>query len=215
MSRSDRGGIKSKMLQFVAINPVFSVIILKKFLKYQFATSNRIMIMEKQEELIHQAIENKIYIIRGQKVMLDFDLAELYGVETKALNRSVKRNSKRFPADFMFQLNNQELKNLKYQFGTSSWGGARKLSFAFTEQGVAMLAGILNSDRAISVNIEIMRIFVRIRQMLSDNTELRLEIENIKKKINNHDKNIEIVFRYLDELLEKKEEPVKQNKIGF
>jgi regulator of replication initiation timing len=108
---------------------------------------------------------------------------------------------------------------LRSHFGTSSWGGIRKLPYVFTEQGIAMLSGILNSDRAISVNIEIMRIFTRIRQMLSDNTELRLEIENIKKKLNNHDKNIEIVFKYLDELLEKKNkpetEPKPRNIIGY
>ncbi len=167
-----------------------------------------------QEELIHQSIENKIYIIRGLKVILDSDLAELYDVETKTLNRSVKRNLKRFPSDFMFQLNNQELINLKYQFGTSSWGGARKLSFAFTEQGVAMLSGILNSDRAIQVNIQIMRIFVKIRQMLADNTELRVEIEQIKNKIRDQDANIEIVFKHIDELLDKKK-PEITTQIGF
>ena len=171
--------------------------------------------MEEKELLVHQTIEYKIFIIRGQKVILDTDLAELYGVETKALNRSVIRNSKRFPADFMFQLNNQEFRNLKCQIGTSSWGGARKLPYAFTEQGVAMLAGILNSERAIAVNIQIKRIFVKIRQMLSDNTELRLEIEQIKKKLDNHDKNIELVFSYIDELLEKREAHGKINKIVF
>ncbi len=176
--------------------------------------------MEEKELLIHQTIENKIYVIRGQRVMLDFDLAELYGVETRMLNKSVKRNLKRFPSDFMFQLNNQEFRILMFQIGTSRWGGTRKEPYAFTEQGVAMLSGILNSERAISVNIEIMRIFVKIRQMLSDNTELRLEIEQIKKKVNNHDQNIEIVFSYLDELAEKydksaKEKPETKNKIGF
>jgi hypothetical protein len=115
----------------------------------------------------------------------------------------------------MFQIDNQEFKNLMFQFGTSSWGGVRKLPYAFTEQGVAMLSGILNSDSAISVNIQIMRIFTRIRQMLLDNTELRLEIEQIKKKLNNHDKNIEIVFSYLDELMEKRSEPENKIKIGF
>ncbi len=98
---------------------------------------------------------------------------------------------------------------------TSGWGGKRKLPFVFTEQGVAMLSGILNSDRAIGVNIQIMRVFTRIRQMLADNTELRLEVEKIKKKLDNQDKNMEIVFRYLDELLEKKENPDERNKIGY
>ena len=104
---------------------------------------------------------------------------------------------------------------MKSQFVTSSWGGKRKLPFVFTEQGVAMLSGILNSDRAIAVNIQIMRIFTRIRQMLADNTDLRLDIEKIKNKLDNQDKNMEIVFRYLDELLEKKEMPEVRNKIGF
>lgn len=162
-----------------------------------------------------ELVMNKIYLVRNQKVMLDSDLAELYQVETKVLNQQVKRNLKRFPEDFMFQLSEQEFNNLKSQIVTSSWGGKRKLPLVFTEQGVAMLSGILSSDRAIAVNIQIMRIFTRIRQMLSDNTELRLDIEKIKTKLTNQDKNMEIVFRYLDELLEKKENPTERTKIGF
>jgi len=111
-------------------------------------------------------IQNKIYEIRGIKVMLDFDLAEMYQVETKRLNESVKRNIKRFPKDFMFQLTNKELTILKSQFATSRWGGSRKLPYAFTEQGVAMLSGLLNSDVAIAVNIIIMRAFVAVRQLI-------------------------------------------------
>jgi hypothetical protein len=141
-----------------------------------------------------ELVMNKIYLIRNQKVMLDSDLAELYLVETKVLNQQVKRNLKRFPEDFMFQLTAQEFDNLKSQFVTSSWGGKRKLPYVFTEQGVAMLSGILNSDRAIAVNIQIMRIFTRIRQMLADNTDLRLDIEKIKNKLDNQDKNMEIVL---------------------
>jgi hypothetical protein len=147
--------------------------------------------------------------------MLDSDLAELYQVTTGNLNKSVNRNVKRFPDDFMFQLTEIEFKNLMFQNGISSWGGKRKLPYVFTEQGVAMLSGILNSDRAIAVNIQIMRIFTRIRQMLADNTDLRLDIEKIKNKLDNQDKNMEIVFRYLDELLEKKENPIERNKIGY
>ena len=166
-----------------------------------------------------EVVMNKIYIIRGQKVMLDVDLANLYQVETKVLNQQVKRNLKRFPGDFMFQLTVTEFENLKSQFVTSSWGGTRKLPLVFTEQGVAMLSGILNSDRAIAVNIQIMRIFTKVRQMLTDNTKLRLDIEKIKKKLDNQDKNMEVVFRYLDELLEKKElQPAaiqKRTKIGY
>ncbi len=162
-----------------------------------------------------EMVMNKIYMIRNQKVMLDRDLAELYQVDTKRLNEQVKRNSKRFPDDFMFQLTQLEFDNLKSQNATSSWGGIRKLPLVFTEQGVAMLSGILSSDRAIAVNIQIMRIFTKVRQMLTDTTELRLDIEKIKKKLDNQDKNMEIVFRYLDELMEKKENPESRTKIGY
>ncbi|HRH11586.1 MAG TPA: ORF6N domain-containing protein [Bacteroidia bacterium] len=162
-----------------------------------------------------EVIVNQIYLIRGHKVLLDKDLANLYQVTTGNLNKAVQRNLKRFPSDFMFQLNEEEFKNLIFQNGTSSWGGTRKLPFAFTEQGVAMLSGILNSDRAINVNIQIMRVFTRIRQVLIDNTELRLAIEEIRKKTNNNAKNIEIVFQYLDELIEKKESTKPRRKIGY
>ncbi len=174
--------------------------------------------MSKQEKLAlvpYELVMNKIYLIRNQKVMIDSDLAELYQVTTGNLNKSVSRNIKRFSDDFMFQLTEIEFKNLMFQNGISSWGGKRKLPFVFTGQGVAMLSGILNSDRAIAVNIQIMRIFTKIRQMLVDNTDLRLDIEKIKNKLDNQDKNMEIVFRYLDELLEKKENPEERNKIGY
>jgi hypothetical protein len=150
-----------------------------------------------------EIITSKIYLIRDRKVMLDEDLAELYGVETRRLNEQVKRNIGRFPEDFMFQLTKVEFDNLIFQFGTSSWGGRRKLPYAFTEQGVAMLSGVLNSNRAIKVNIQIMRVFTKVREILMDNLSVRLEIEEIKKKLSNHDKNIELVFSYLDELIEK------------
>ena len=162
-----------------------------------------------------EIISNKIFLIREVKVMLDKDLAELYGVSTGNLNKAVKRNIKRFPEDFMFQLNLEEFEILKFQFGTSSWGGTRSFPYAFTEQGVAMLSGILNSDRAIGVNIQIMRIFTRIRQMFSDTLSLKLEIEDIKKKLQNQDKNIEVVFSYLDELINKEEEQIPRKRIGF
>lgn len=162
-----------------------------------------------------EAVISKIYFIRGHKVMLDRDLAELYQVTTGNLNKAVQRNLKRFPEDFMFQLNNTEFKNLIFQSGTSSWGGTRKLPYAFTEQGVAMLSGILNSDRAVSVNIQIMRVFTQVRQRLFDNTELRLAIEEIRKKTDNNTKNIELVFQYLDELLEKKENQKPRKQIGY
>lgn len=170
------------------------------------------------KEIIHQIVENKIYIIRNQKVMLDRDLAELYGIETKQLKRQVNRNKERFPEDFMFELNSDEFANWRRQFGTSNSGdkmGLRYAPYVFTEHGILMLSSVLNSERAIQVNIQIMRTFARIRQMLSDNTELRIEIQKIKEKLNNHDKNIEVVFHYIDELLEKKEQSDKRNKIGF
>lgn len=161
-----------------------------------------------------EIVMNKIYVIRGHKVMLDKDLAELYEVTTGNLNKAVKRNIKRFPDDFMFQLTPKEYESLRFQIGILNRGGHSKyMPYVFSEQGVAMLSSVLTSDRAIAVNIQIMRIFTRIRQMLMDNTELRLEIEKIKKKLDNHDKNMEIVFQYLDELIEKKEKPRKQ--IGF
>ena len=176
--------------------------------------------MAKQTKAItvpDEIVMNKIYFIRGQKVMIDTDLAELYGVETKVLKQAVKRNTERFPEDFMFEMNKQEFVNLRSQFVTSSLthGGVRYLPMIFTVQGVAMLSSILNSKKAIAVNIQIIRIFTRIRQMLMDNTELRLEIEKIKKKLDNHDKNMEVVFQYLDELLEKKEKPIPRKAIGY
>ena len=167
--------------------------------------------------LSDEAVINKIYLIRNQKVMIDRDLAEMYGVETRVLNQAVKRNEKRFPLDFMFQLSVEELKNWKSQFVTSKIKmGLRKAPYAFTEQGVAMLSSVLNSDTAIEVNIQIIRVFTRIRQLLLENTEIRLEVEKIKKKLDNQDKNMEIVFQYLDELLEKKQEPkIDRKHIGF
>ena len=129
------------------------------------------------------AIESLIYEIRGKKIMLDRDLARLYGVETKVLNQAVKRNIKRFPEDFMFQLTLEEYSNLKSQIVTSSWGGTRKLPLVFTEQGLAMLSGLLNSDTAISVNIAIMRTFASIRQYLYNNHAISLELETIKTKL--------------------------------
>lgn len=169
--------------------------------------------MSKEISIPDEIITSKIYLIRGQKVMLDRDLAELYGVTTGNLNKAVGRNIKRFPDDFMFELDKEEFDNLRSQFDTSKWGGTRKPPKAFTEQGVAMLSGVLNSDRAIAVNIQIIRVFTKIREVLTDTLNLKLEIEEIKKKLSNQSKNIELVFSYLDELIEKKETPRKQ--IGF
>ena len=165
--------------------------------------------------LSEETIADKIYFIRNQKVMLDRDLAILYGIETKVLNQAVKRNMSRFPEDFMFQLTEIEFQNLKSQIVTSSWGGTRKLPYAFTEHGVLMLSSVLKSDKAIQVNIQIMRIFTKVRQMLLDTTELKIDILQIQKKLENHDKNIELVFSYLDELIEKKENEPPRPTIGY
>lgn len=174
------------------------------------------MTTEKTTVLIpDERIVDKIYLIREQKVMLDRDLAELYGVETKVLKQQVKRNLDRFPSDFMFELTENEFSILRSQFVTSSWGGTRYLPMVFTEQGVAMLSSVLNSKKAINVNIQIMRIFTRIRQMLTDNLSIKIEIEEIKKKLQNQDKNIELVFSYLDELITKQQNPTPRKRIGY
>ncbi len=154
-----------------------------------------------------EIITSKIYLIRDKKVMLDEDLAELYGVATGNLNKAVNRNINRFPDDFMFKVTKEEYDNLIFQFGTSNWGGRRKLPYAFTEQGVAMLSCVLKSERAITVNIQIMRVFTKVREILMDNISVRLEIEEIKNKLASQDKNIELVFSYLDELNEKHDAP--------
>ena len=160
-------------------------------------------------------ISSKIYLIRDQKVMLDKDLSELYAVENKQLKRQVRRNIERFPDDFMFELNQLEFDNLRSQIGTSSWGGTRYMPMAFTEQGVAMLSSVLNSTTAIKVNIQIIRVFTKIRAILTDTMSMKLEIEEIKKKLSNHTKNIELVFNYLDELIDKKDNTEPRKKIGY
>ena len=162
-----------------------------------------------------EVIMTKIYYFRGQKVMVDSDLAELYGVETRRLNEQVARNIDRFPDDFMFRLDEKEFESLMSQIATSKRGGRRKLPYVFSEHGVLMLSSVLNSKQAIKVNIQVMRIFTRIRQMFTDNTDLRLEIEKIKTKLDYQDKNMEVVFRYLDELIEKKQEPTERRMIGY
>ena len=171
--------------------------------------------MSQEVTIPDEIITSKIYLIREQKVMVDRDLAELYQVETKQLKRQVRRNIERFPEDFMFELTKEESDNLRSQFGTSSWGGSRYIPMVFTEQGVAMLSSVLNSSRAIAVNIRIIRVFTKIREMFTDNLNIKLEIEEIKKNLSNQNKNIELVFSYLDELLEKKENPKPITKIGY
>lgn len=168
-----------------------------------------------QDYLHEEVISSKIYFIRDQKVMLDSDLATLYAVETKQLKRQVRRNIERFPEDFMFELTEVEYEILRCQFGTSSWGGTRHLPMAFTEQGIAMLSSVVNSPTAIRVNIQIIRVFTKIRQVLIDTIRLKLEIEEIKKKLSNQNQNIELVFSYLDELMDKKENTKPRKSIGF
>jgi hypothetical protein len=156
-------------------------------------------------------IEKAILLIRGQKVMLDADLAELYGVETKMLVRAVKRNINRFPTDFMFQLSKEEFDNLRFHFGTSSvWGGRRYPPYAFTEQGVAMLSSVLRSRRAIQVNIEIMRAFIRLRQMLASHVELARKLDALEKK---YDAQFKQVFEAIRQLMAPPEP--KRRPIGF
>jgi len=173
--------------------------------------------MENEILLSEELISNKIYFIRNQKVMLDRDLAALYGIETRVLKQAVKRNISRFPEDFMFELNKSEFENWRSQFVTSNSDkmGLRYTPMAFTEHGVLMLSSVLKSDKAIQTNIQIMRIFSKVRQMLLDTTDLKIDILQIQKKLENHDKNIELVFSYLDELSEKKENEMPRTKIGY
>lgn len=176
--------------------------------------------MTKKNQLVaisDEVVMNKIYLIRDQKVMLDRDLAELYEVETKRLKEAVRRNLDRFPEDFMFELTKEEFTNWRTQFATSNADkmGLRAPPFAFTEHGVLMLASVLNSEKAIQVNIQIVRIFTRIREALTDNLSIKLEIVEIKKRLQNQDANIELVFNYLDELIEKQENPKPRKQIGY
>lgn len=177
--------------------------------------------MSKKENSLsipNEIIINKIYVIRGQKIMVDRDLAKLYGVETKQLKRQVSRNKERFPQDFMFEMNKIEFEDWRRQFGTSNSSdkmGLRYAPYVFTEHGVLMLSSVLNSPRAIQVNIQIMRVFTRIRQALIENTDLRLAIEKLEKKTDNNTKNIEMVFQYIDELGDKKEISKPRKKIGY
>ncbi len=157
-----------------------------------------------------ERIASKIYLIRNVKVMLDMDLAELYAVETKVLKQTVRRNSDRFPADFMFELTRDEFKNLRSQIVTSSWGGARYLPMVFTEQGVAMLSSVLKSERAIHVNIQIMRTFTKLREALLDNKDIRRELEGLKQIT---EERFRIVFETLDQILAVENKPKK--KIGY
>jgi hypothetical protein len=165
-----------------------------------------------------EAIISKIYLIRGVKVMLDQDLAKLYGVYTHRLNEQVKRNPGRFPSDFMFQLNQEEFQNLISQNAISSWGGRRKPPFAFTEHGVLMLASVLNSERAIHVNIQIVRIFAKMRDILITHQEFIERFRQIEMKLDDHDDKILLISEYLRQLEKEKQqrdEQADRRRIGF
>ena len=158
----------------------------------------------------NETIVNKIYVFRGVKVMLDRDIAELYGVETRVLNQAVKRNIDRFPDDFMFQVNEDEFKILISQNVTSSWGGTRKMPYAFTEHGILMLSNLISSGRAVSVSIQIIRVFTKLRQMLSTHEDLKKKIEDMEKK---YDHQFKIVFDAIRKLITDDQKP--KPKIGF
>jgi len=177
---------------------------------------------ELQTLVAEQKILNKIYVIRGEKVMLDKDLAEMYGVETRVLNQGIKRNMARFPKDFMFQLSSKQFQNLISQNVTSSWGGTRKLPYAFTEQGVAMLSSILNSKTAIEVNIRIIRVFTKMREFALTHNEILTQLARLEKEVGSINRNterntkdIENIFTVLKELIEKDAKPGPRRKIGF
>ena len=160
-----------------------------------------------------ERIARAILVIRREKVMLDSDLAALYGVTTGNLNKAVKRNAERFPTDFMFQLDAEEVANLKFQFGISSWGGRRRLPYAFTEQGVAMLSSVLNSERAVKVNIAIMRAFVKLRQTLESNRELAEKFSELERRVGVHDDEIAAILEAIRQLMAPPQKPRRE--IGF
>lgn len=168
-----------------------------------------------QPILPDDVVMDKIYLVRGQKIMIDRDLAELYGVETRALKQAVRRNIARFPEDFMFEMDKTELENWRSQNVTSKEDrqGLRYAPFCFTEQGVTMLSCILNSERAIAVNIQIIRIFTRMREMLLTHKDILLKLEQLEKKVTGHDEDIRLIFQYLKELLSPPAQP--RAKIGF
>jgi hypothetical protein len=155
------------------------------------------------------AITGRIHLIRGQKVMLDRDLAELYDVENKQLKRQVRRNLGRFPEDFMFELTEEENENLRSHIGTSSWGGARYLPMAFTEQGVAMLSSVLNSEQAILVNIHIIRVFTRMREVLLPSHDIVAKLKELEGRITGHDDEIQTIFDHLTALVSPTEQARK------
>jgi hypothetical protein len=166
-----------------------------------------------KEVIRMERIAHAILVIRGEKVMLDSDLAALYGVTTGNLNKAVKRNAEPFPIDFMFQLDVEEVANLKFQFGISSWGGRRLLPYGFTEQGVAMLSSVLNSERAVKVNIAIMRAFVKLRETLDTNRELARKFAELERRVGKHDEEIAAILEAIRQLMTPPAKPRRQ--IGF
>lgn len=176
--------------------------------------------MENQIIIPDEIISNKIYQIRDQKIMMDRDLAELYGVETKRLKEQVRRNPERFPDNYMFEMNAEEFKNWRSQFATSNEDkqGLRHSPFCFTEHGILQLSNVLKSERAIKVGFLIIDCFVRLRDSREDKTEVWLAIERIRGRLDNQDKNMEIIFRYLDEISERiplNPDPVPRKRIGY
>ena len=184
---------------------------------YQFHI--KLQIMAQDRSIISDGIViGKIQIIRGQKVMLDEDLAELYEVQTKRLNEQVKRNQERFPFDFMFQLTKKEFNDLKSQYATSRWGGRRIQPYAFTEHGVLMLSSVLKSKKAVQVNIQIMRIFTKMRELLLSQKDLILKVEKIETKLEGQNHEIRLLFEYIKKLMQQNQNQENQklrNKIGF
>jgi len=167
-----------------------------------------------RKQIVHvEQIARTIFVLRDQKVLLDADLAKLYGVTTGNLNKAVNRNRDRFPADFMFRLTAKEARNLRFQFGISSWGGRRTLPYAFTEQGVAMLSSILNSARAVNVNIAIMRAFVKLRRALETNRELAQKFSKLERRVGKHDEEIAAILEAIRQLMTPREKPGRE--IGF
>ena len=175
--------------------------------------------MSKEIAIPEEIVMSKIYEIRGEKVMIDRDLAELYGVETKYLKRQVRRNENRFPEDFMFQLNADEFKEWRSQIVTSNFSdkmGLRYAPYVFTEQGVAQLSSVLNSERAIAVNIQIIRLFTKMRRLLVTHKDLLLKVNTIESKISNQDKSIKQIFAYIKQLIKEQDKPEPPRKsIGF
>jgi phage regulator Rha-like protein len=167
-----------------------------------------------------EVIMSKIYLIRGKKIMLDRDLAELYGIETKVLKQTLRRNTNRFPSDFMFEMSAEELHDWRSQFVTSNTDkmGLRYPPFCFTEHGVLMLSSVLNSDRAIKVNIQIIRIFTKIRELLLAHKDVLSQLEQMQQKIAENDNNIMLIFEYIKELEQEKQQKTvhqNRNRIGF